>query len=164
MTISLRVSAANIMNLYAWAVLDKNTDMDTADYNGKIPIIPGGSDPDFTNLNKPFLVYATSEDPSSSNGSTRGGTLVYAIHSSSVGEINTILNILVSIFEGQDEAARRVNAWSSKNPALIGIRFTTIGVAFGEGASALEQEGGREVGTLTLKYSFVANYDVDTEV
>jgi hypothetical protein len=162
MTISNRVAPVNILNLYAWQVLKANTAMVESDYNGKIPIIPGGSDPDFTNVNKPYITYGAAEDPSSSDSAVRGGTLVYAIYSDSVGDINEISNILVTAFERRDEAARDVNLWSSSQPALIGVRFTTVYVAFAEGAGPADQEGGRETGTLTLRFSCVTNYKVKT--
>lgn len=162
--IALTTSAVNLLNLYAWEILKKNTDMDASDYGGKIPIIPGGGDPDLNAYDKPFIVYGAAEDPSSSNGTVRGGTLVYAVYSTSVGEINKIMNIICTAFEERDVSARRINAWTSKNPAFVGIRFTSTNVAFGEAASPADQEGGREVGTLTLRYSCVTNYVVDLNV
>ena len=162
--IALTTSAVNLINLYAWAVLQKNTDMDTGDYGGKIPIIPGGQDPDLNAFNKPFIVYGAAEDASSDNGTVRSGTVVYAIYSDSVSEINKIQNILVTTFEQRDVAARRINAWTSKNSAFIGIRFTSVNIAFAESAGPADQEGGREVGTLTLRYSCVTNYAVDLNV
>lgn len=167
--IDLSTKAVHVLNLYVWEALKNNTSMVVSDYGGKIPIIPGGQDPDFNNLDKPYLVYGFSEDPSSETGATGGGTVVYAIYSSSVADINKIINVITSNFE-EMEAARRVNAWSSKfqftpidpfNPfPLIGMRFTDIRIAFGEGPSSADQEGGRENGTLTLKYDFVAKYSV----
>ncbi len=162
--IALTTSAVNLLNLYAWEVLKKNTDMDTGDYGGKIPIIPGGQDPDLNAFDKPFIVYGAAEDASSDNGTIRSGTLVYAIYSDSVGDINKIQNILVTAFEERDVSARRINTWTSKNSALIGVRFTTTNVAFSEAAGPADQEGGREVGTLTLRYSCVTNYVVDLNV
>lgn len=165
MTVALSTQAANVLNLYLWAVLQKNTDMDVTDYGGKIPIIPGGQDPDMLQYNKPFVVYGFSEDPGSYNGATRSGTLVYAIYSTSTAEINKIMNIIISALS-EDDTARRINKWSSaySGGALVGIRFTDARIAFGEGASPADQEGGREVATLTMRYSFVSKYVVDLNV
>ena len=165
MTVSLKTQAANVLNLYLWAVLQKNTDMDVTDYGGKIPIIPGGQDPDMLQYNKPFIVYGWSEDPGSYSGANRSGTLVYAIYSQSTGEINQIMNIIIAALSEQD-TARRINKWSSaySGGGLMGIRFTDARIAFGEGASPADQEGGREVATLTMRYDFVSTYPVDLNV
>lgn len=163
MTVALGTQAANVLNLYLWEVLKLNTSMKVADYGGKIPIIPGGQDPDFNQYNKAYMVYGFSEDPSSYNGAIRGGTLVYAIYSTSVSEINTIMNVINAALS-EDDTARRINKWSSSNPALVGIRFTDARIAFGEGASPADQEGGREVATLTMRYEYVANYVVNLNV
>lgn len=163
MTVALGTQAANVLNLYLWEVLKLNTQMDAGDYGGKIPIIPGGQDPDMLQYNKPFMVYGFSEDPGSYNGAIRGGTLVYAIYSTSISEINAIMNIINAAL-AEDDSARRINKWSSNNPALVGIRFTDARIAFGEGASPADQEGGREVATLTMRYEYVANYTVNLNV
>lgn len=162
--IALTTSPVNLLNLYVWEILKKNTDMDVGDYNGKIPIIPGGQDPDLNAFDKPFIVYGAADDPSSSNGTMRSGTLVYAVYSDSVSDINRIINIVTTALEERDVAARRINAWTSKNSALIGVRFTSTYIAFGEAAGPADQEGGREVGTLTIRYSCITNYAVDLNV
>lgn len=164
--IDLSTQAVHIINLYVWAALQNNTNppMLTSDYGGKIPIVPGGQDPDFNNIDKPYLVYGFSEDPSSYDGATRGGTVVYAIYSSSAIEINKIMNIIISTFE-EDASVRRINAWSSKFEVesefpLIGMRFTGVRISFGEGPGPLNDEGGRVNGTVSVKYDFVSNYQV----
>lgn len=153
-----------MLNLYIWELLKKNTSMTTADYGGKIPIVPA-DDPDMQATGKAYLVYGWSEDPAGPNGAVRGGTLVYAIYSSSVSDINKIMNIIVTAL-AEDDTARRINKWSSNysGGALIGITFTDARIAFGEGASPADQEGGREVATLTMKYEFKAYYTVDLNV
>lgn len=166
--IALTTQAANILNLYLWAILKKNTTMLETDYSqsgqpGRIPIIPGGQDPDFNQYNKPYIVYGFSEDPVSVNGTIRGGTLVYAIYSTGTGINNSIMNIIISALS-EDDTARRINKWSSTNAAFIGIRFTDARVVFGEGSGPLDQEGGREMATLTMRYEFVAKYTVDLNV
>jgi hypothetical protein len=165
MTVALGTQAVNVLNLYLWEVLKLNTSMKVADYGGKIPIIPGGQDPDFNQYNKPYLVYGWSEDPSSYNGAIRGGTLVYAIYSTSTSEINAIMNVVIAALS-EDDAARRINKWSSTyaGGALVGITFTDARIAFGEGASPADQEGGREVATLTMRYEFKSYHSVNLNV
>jgi hypothetical protein len=162
-TVALTTQAANVLNLYLWEVLKKNTNMKAENYGGRIPIIPGGQDPDFNQYNKPYMVYAFTEDPSGPNGAVRGGTLVYAIYSSSVGDLNQIMNVITTAL-AENDAAANINKWSSKNAALVGITFTDAYIAFGEGPSPADQEGGREVATLTMRYSFKAYYNVNLDV
>lgn len=159
-----------MLNLYIWELLKKNAGMKLIDYAtntnpaGKIPIVPA-DDPDMQSTGKPYMVYGWSEDPAGPNGAVRGGTLVYAIYSNSVSDINKIMNIIVTAL-AEDDTARRINKWSSTytGGALIGITFTDARIAFGEGASPADQEGGREVATLTMKYEFKAYYTVDLNV
>lgn len=159
MTVQLTTQAANIINLYLWEALKANAVMDASKYSSKVPIIPGGQEPDFISLDAPFIVYGFSEDPSSTTGATRGGTLVYSIYNSGVAVINSIMNVIYEQLADQD-SARRVNAWSSLNDALKGIRFTDARIVFGEGPGASDQEGGREVGTLTMKFDYISNYPI----
>lgn len=164
MTVALSTTGANVLNLYIWELLKKNAGMTTADYGGKIPIVPA-DDPDMQATNKPYMVYGWSEDPAGPNGAVRGGTLVYAIYSSGISDINKIMNIIITAL-AEDDTARRINKWSSAyaGGALIGIAFTDARIAFGEGASPADQEGGREVATLTMKYEFKSYYTVDLNV
>lgn len=157
MTVASSTQAANILNLFLWEALKANAVMDSSKYSGKIPIIPGGQEPDFTNINAPFIVYGYSEDPSSYDGATRGGTLVYSIYNDGVGLINSIMNVIYEQL-AEDDSARRINAWSSHTDAYKGIRFTNVRIAFGEGPGASDQEGGREVATIMMKFDYVATY------
>lgn len=164
MTISNKYTAPTLLCLYAWEVIRANTELEASDYGGKIPIVPGGQEPDFTGFNKPFLTFGASENPSSINGAIRGGTLVFAIYSNYDGDIHELTNILISAFERQDESARDINFWTSKTPAMIGVRFTDTSVAFAEAPGPVDQEGGRKAGTLTIKYSCITKYNVTTRV
>ena len=161
MAVAITTQAVNVLNLYLWEALKANLGMLETDYGtpGKIPIIPAGQEPDFTNIDKPFLVYGFSEDYGSEHGALRSGTLTYAIYSSSVASINSILNVLTTVL-AEDDTARRANGWSSRNSALIGVTFTNIRIIFGEGAAPADQEGGREMGTLTIGYDFKTYYAV----
>ena len=160
--------APHVLNAYVWALLKANTTMLESQYGGKTPIIPSNQEPEFTAYNLPFLVYGFAEDPSHENLAQRSGTLVYAIYATNQTDINKIYNILSEDLGDFDESAARVNAWTSK-PAnytgkFDGCRFGHINVAFGEGPSPVDQEGGRQASNLTLRYSYVPTYTISPAV
>lgn len=161
------ISAADVINSYAWAVLKANTSMLESQYGGKVPITSSNQEPEFTIYNLPFLVYGYAEDASHDNLATSSGTLVYAIYADTVSAINKILNILVEALGRKDWSAYDINAWSSKTAQyanFAGISFRSVSVAFAEGAGPVAGEGSRQAGTLTIKYSYVASYSVTTSV
>lgn len=157
-----------ILNRYVWELLKNNTLMTEDDYAGKIPIIPASQEPEFTALNKPFIVYGYSEDTTSDVFVDRMGSLSYAVWSTSVSEINNILNIIRAGMERHDETAHAVNKWSSPgsednpnaNPSYLGIRFGSIYVSYIEGPSPEESEGGRQAGIITIRYRYYADYGI----
>ncbi len=161
----LSTMAPHVINSYAWAVLKANTSMTESDYGGRVPIIPSNQEPEFTQYNKPFIVYGFAEDPSNINLAQRSGTLVYAIYADTASTINKIYNILTEALGRFDKTAYDVNAWISKSANyanFAGISMRYVAVAFGEGPGPVEQEGGRQVATLTIKYSHVSTYTVIT--
>jgi len=74
-----KIMAPHVLNGYVWAVLKANTTMIESNYGGLRPIIPASQEPEFTQYNKPFLVYGFAEDPTSDNLAIRSGTLVYLL-------------------------------------------------------------------------------------
>lgn len=157
-----KINAAYLLNNYVWEVLKHNTTMKESDYNGKTPIIPANMEPEFAALNKPFLVYGYAEDSTPDLYARRSGSLSYAIWSTSVGEINTILNVIKGAMERRDESAREVNNYTSRIPTFIGVRFGSIHVGLLEGPAPEESEGGRQAGIITLRYDYFADYAVKT--
>lgn len=156
------IVAPYVLNNYVWQML-KNNDlgMTEANYGNRVPIVPSGQEPDLTAFNKPFLVYGYSEDPTPDLHARRGGSLSYAVWSTNVGEINSILNTIRAAMERQDETAREVNAYTSQ-PNVFNVygrvSFRNIRVGFFEGPSPEESEGGRKAGVITLRYEYVADY------
>jgi len=153
--------APHVLNGYVWALLKANTSMLESQYGGKTPIIPSNQEPEFTAYNLPFLVYGFADDPSHENLAQRSGTLVYAIYATSQTDINKIYNIIAEDLGEYDISAHRINAWTTvpTNYAnFSGCRFGSINVAFGEGPSPVDQEGGRQAANLTLRFNYVPTY------
>lgn len=160
------IIAPYVLNNYVWQLL-KNNDlgMTEANYGNRIPIVPSGQEPDLTVYNKPFLVYGYSEDSTPDLYANRGGSLSYAVWSTNVGEINSVLNTIRTAMERQDESAREINAYTS-TPAVFNVygrvSFRNIHIGYFEGPSPEETEGGRKAGFITLRYEYVADYKVKT--
>ena len=154
-----------IINAFVWQVLKLNVGLKESDYgestvSGRVPIVPSGQDAALVAINKPFLVYGYSEDSTPDVYAMRGGSVSYAVWSTSVGEVNNILNTIRSAMERRDESAAAVNRWSTNNPSYLGIRFGDIAVGYLEGPAPEETEGGRHAGIITLRYQYFADYDV----
>lgn len=160
--VDTKLNAAYVLNSYVWQLLKYNTSMTEADYGGKVPIVPANMEPEFTAYNKPFLVYGFSEDTSADLFALRAGSLSYAVWSTSVGEINTLLNVIRSALERRDDTAREVNNYTSRIPTFAGIRFGSIHIGYLEGPSPEESEGGRQAGIITIRYDYFAEYAVKT--
>ena len=160
-----------LLNKYVWALLKANTNMTEMDYSdsaapsGRVPIVPSGQDSALNAINKPFLIYGYSEDTTPDIYAMRAGAISYAVWSTSVSEINNILNIIKAGMERHDEAARAVNKYTTNlGGTNIGIRFTDIYIGYHEGPSPEETEGGRQVGIITLRYQYAADYEVTLPV
>lgn len=152
-----------LLNKYVWALLKNNTSMTESDYGDRTPIVPSNMEPEFTEFNKPFLVYGYSEDTTPDLYAMRSGSLSYAVWSTSVGEVNNILNVIRAGMERRDESAREVTKWTEANggnTAGSGIRFDDIYIGYLEGPTPEETEGGRQAGIITLRYQYTADYIV----
>lgn len=160
--LELEVVPAYIIADYVWALLDINTNMELSHYGGKVPVIPVRQDPVFTDIDKPFLVYAWSENPTRDNYKHRSGQVSLAIYATSNRDITKISNLLVSAFERWDETAEDVNEWKSrpgKPEAFKKIRFSTFAAGAFDGPTPENTEGGRQSAVVMIRYSYIADYE-----
>lgn len=155
-----------LLNKYVWEVLKVNHGLKETDYAdtqvpSRVPIVPSGQDAALVAINKPFLVYGYSEETTPDVYAKRSGSLSYAVWSTSVGEINSILNTIRAAMERHDETAKDVNRYTTNlGGTNIGIRFGDIYVGYLEGPSPEETDGGRQAGVITLRYQYFADYEV----
>lgn len=145
---------------YVWDLLKTNTDMKLSDYNGKIPVIPSSQQPDFVELNKPFLVFEWTESPSSDNYSHRAGQMSFAVYSPLDRDIVTISNLLTTVLGKFDLSASYINQWKV-GKVYQDIRFTSVWCGAFDGPSPEEQEGGRKSGVVVVRYQYIANYEIN---
>lgn len=159
-----KMNAAYLINNYVWQLLKNNTDMKESDYSGKIPIIPSGQEPEFNAIDKPFLVYGYSEDMTPDLFALRAGAVSYAVWSTNVGEVNTIMATIKAALERHDESAREINAYTTTIPAYAGVRFDNTHIGYLEGPSPEDSEGGRHAGIITVRYQFTMDIDIKRPV
>lgn len=168
--VNLNVHPAFLLNNYVWQLLKNNTPttglakMEEVNYGNRSAIIPANMEPEFTAYNKPFLVYGYSDDGTVDLYAQSAGSLSYAVWSTSVGEITTILNIIKTALERHDESAREVNSYTSTIPMFVGIRFGDIYISYLEGPSPEESEGGRQAGIITIRYDYFTEIEVKRPV
>ena len=158
--VAKNVIAPYVLNHYVWELLKHNTSMVAADYDGKTPIVMSGQEPEFSEFNKPFLVYGFSEDSTPDLYAVRSGSLSYAVYSTIGGEVTTILNVIRGGMERRDDTAKEINAYSSTISQFLGIRFGSVTIGYFEGPGPEETEGGRKAGIITLRYDYFMDIPV----
>lgn len=158
------ISPVYLLRAYAWALLKANTKMRESDYNGLTPIVPVAEEPDIMEFDKPYLVYGYALDSTGGLYARKTGSMSMAVYSANFRELTTILNVLTTAFERQDEAARDVNNFTGKTPGFVGIRFGTISVGFVEGGTPEDSEGGRQSGLINIRFEYYVDYEVSTRL
>lgn len=149
-----------------------------SDYGGKTPIIPSQQEPEFTALNKPFIVYSFADAPPGEIEYVMNGTAAYAVYSVDHREIIRILNVMREALKHFDESAAVVNYYklpkttssglnianssnvSTAPSAFRDILFTSISISMVEGPSPADTEGGRHSGVIMVRYAYQPAYDV----
>ncbi len=164
---------AYILVDYAWAVLSTNMPQiwDKSKYDDIIPIIPLSQEPELDKFDLPYIVYGFSDDMTGEHWARSGGAITFAIYDQNFRNLTTTLNVLRAALERQDETARDVNNFSTKfDPTgdekfpYLGIRFGTIELAFSEGGTPEETEGGSQSAVVNARYEYYADYDVISNV
>lgn len=171
--IGTEVNAAYLLVDYAWGVLKANypTVWDESKYGGLIPIVPLSEEPELDEYDGPHIVYGYAEDPTGSLHARSGGSITFAVYDQNFRRLGKTMNILKAAFERQDETARDVNNFTSvynpggaATPPYLGIRFGYISVAFVEGGTPEETEGGRQSAIISITYEYYVDYDVITSI
>lgn len=144
---------------YAWALLKSNTSMTEADYGGRIPIIPSAQEPEFTDVAKPFIVYAWSEGATNDVSAIRSGQISFVVYGSTDREINTISNLLTVAFNQWDMSAANINQWAIGTP-FSSIRFATTWAGTLDGPTPEQTEGGRVSSVVMIRFRYITDYDL----
>src|SRR6478735_4801115 len=153
--ISNKVSPVNLLVLYSWEALKNNTSMQLI--NGLIPIAALTDEPRLSDSDQPYLVYGYSEQNQGEYVGICTGYLSFRISARTMAQMTEIITALAESFQWGADSAVPVNAWTSKNPDLIGIRFTAINTTYIEGGEPSEQEGGPLYGLISIRYDYVSH-------
>lgn len=185
------VDAAYILVDYAWAVLHANESetWSTSNYKNLIPIVPLSEERELSEFSGPHIVYGYAEEGSGGLYARTRGSLTFAVYDQNYRRLSRALNYLRTAFERQDESARDINRFSTyfngtqpvvsrtTNPdgspkheivtpgvpgQYHGIRFGFTEVAFVEGGTPEDTEGGRQSGLISITYEYYVDYDIQT--
>ena len=165
--VSPKVIAPGALNNYVWALLKANIDgLSEVNYkdanapSGRTPIVPSDMDAALVAINKPFIVYGFSEDPTPDLFARRSGSLSYAVWAVGTTDINQWMNIIRAALERRDESARELNDYTTSLPIFNGIRFADTTISYYESPTPEETEGGRKVGVITIRYQYFMDVDI----
>lgn len=165
---SAHESSYAALNSYTWKLIERNLAWTKADYSGAVPVIPLSQQPEFMQSKKPFIIYSNAVHPSSYLYAQRVETIGYTVFATTVKEVNDTLDVLLTAFERQDEAAADVNAWLKTERTATGkdrkLFFTTIRNQFVQKAVPAEQEGGFVGGTILLECKYISTIPTGTVV
>lgn len=154
----LNVLPPHLLRLYVWALLDANDVLELVPgQNGKmlIPVAPVSDEPDLRNAGKAYIIYGFAENEYTRLPVVHTGTLSMRVIAPTFAELSAVIATLQMAFEIEDEAAGRVNEWTTDQTALQGCAFTSICVTYIEAADANEQEGGPLEGLVNLRYNYI---------
>lgn len=163
------VDPSTIIRAYVWAVLKANnpTDWDIDNYGGMVPIVPFGEDSQMAQFEGPNITYITTHSPS--NGPCMYGSTTMSISDTDARRLMSTVNIIRVALDRDDESATDINNFTSNHEIgserpFVGIRFGYVSMAFSEGPSPAETEGGRNYASFSAEYEYYVNYQVQTSV
>lgn len=162
------VNPAHLLVDYAWGVLKANmpTVWTTSKYGGLVPIVPLSEEPELDAYDGPHIVYGYADDATGDLYAQHSGSLTFAVYDQNFRRLGKTMTILKVAFERQDESARDINNFTTTylNGAYVGIRFGTVDLAFLEGGTPEETEGGRQSALINIRYDYFVDYVVDTSI
>ena len=142
---------------YLWAQLQAELDWDAADYGGLTPITTPEQQPEFTNFNKPFVVYSYAKKAGGNLYLLEQEIAAFTVYSQSATHITRVLNLFDAKLDKRDESAREINAFISASSLAqkykdFDYKWTsTNGI---QGPQPLTEEGGRRDGLITVNIAY----------
>ena len=147
------ISGAHVIRAF---LLDKvRTRLGWTDVNGLAPIAPSQQEPELTNSDKPFMIYAYSTQPYGVMWELCADSVAYTIYSDNPVEIRRAMSYMVDLFKRQDWAAAEVNGFISSSTVqeFKAFDFKTISVTASSSDGAA-QEGGRKSGFVSIRAEY----------
>jgi len=161
----IHITPSALVRAYIWQLLQTNLGWKSSDYDGLVPVVPVSEEPELTEYNKPYIVYGYAEAPTYDNQHyCNRGSMTFLVYSTTIGEINAVMNVLSTALGREDDTARDINNFTSRTEQFKGMRFGTVSLGFGEGPSPEESEGGRQSALLNIRFEYFVDYPVKTDV
>lgn len=170
--INITVSPIYLLRSYIWELL-KTNDPDTWDedkYGGLVPIVPLAEEPELDEFSGPHIVYGFAVSGTNPLPAIESGSMTLVIYDDNFRRLTKTMNIIQVALGRLDESARDVNRFTSSvagannNYPFSGMSFAYIGLGFSEGGSPETSEGGRQSALLNIRFDFLANYNVVTDI
>jgi hypothetical protein len=164
------LTATFALNKYLWFMLKQELGWSAANYGGMVPITIPQQQPEFTNYNKPFIVYNFTSNPTGRDFYLlRGEQTAYAIYSANETDIRQVVDLMNYLFDRRDDSAADLNKWlrieaaTTSPPAasVLALRdtfdFKSIMVMEAQNAQPAGTEGGRMDGGIIVQSIFTNN-------
>lgn len=154
------------LNNFIWQLLQQKMSFNPAWYGGRAPIIPSAEQPEFNNIDKPFIVYGYSFDQVNTMTGLQTGMIAYTVYDTDVQSVEDILSLIWLTLSRFEDSAEFVNTWihssfNTLNEFFTDVSFSTIYPETLIGASAATSEGGRVSGSIVLKCKYLVNNEND---
>lgn len=146
---------ANMINGYVWALLQQ--ELGLTKINNLTPIKTADA-PELRASQKPYLVYAFTEEPHGTIGPLHRGVLTYAVYAKTANEVNNIIHV-ISRAMGADQSVEWIRQWANNTP-FLGMNLAFVDVYGSEAALPANEEGGYVAGFVEVGYRYtVADKD-----
>jgi hypothetical protein len=124
-----------------------------------VPIIPTQQVPEFNNLmgNKPYIIYDYDIASYDEQWWICEERLVFTIVASDFQKIIEITQFMIDLFRRMDETATDINAWQDLSTSKF--KFFTFTLSGAQSPTPYEEEGGRQMGEVTVTYKYSRELD-----
>lgn len=133
--------------------------------NNLDPIAPVQQEPEFTNSNKPFIIYSYSTVPYGEMWELCVENISFVVYSDDEIDIRRAVNYMIALFKRADDSANDINKFvsASSNAAFKSFDFKTVSVT-GSSSDGGVQEGGRQSGFVSVRAEYTNTADNTTSL
>ena len=163
------VDPSTVVRAYIWAVLKVNdpTTWDKSKYGGLEPIVPFGEESELAEFSGPNITYITTHSPA--DGPCMYGSTTMSVADTDARRLMKTINILRVALDREDDSATDINNFTTAYTVdsgfpFHGLRFGYLKMAYSEGPTAADTEGGRNYASFSVEYEYYVDYEVQTSV
>lgn len=163
------IDPSTVIRSYVWALLEANdpTTWDKSKYGGFEPIVPFGEESELAEFEGPNIVYITTHSPAETP--CMYGSMTMSISDTNARRLMKTVNILRVALDREDDSATDINNFTTNYSIdsefpFHGMRFGYLRMAFSEGPSAADTEGGRNYASFSAEYEYYVDYEVQTSL